>query len=107
MVSCAELAADFKTIEEIQRLYWQVEKSSTPTAMLLPWVPGTAKRRKERATMALFTKLHDYAELRKNAAVPSADCIDVLLGQGLSTTEIVEVSSFDTLSEAQKRLERL
>ena len=92
MASCAELGADFKTIEEIQKLYWQLEKSSTPTALLLPWFPGPAKKRKERVTLALYTKLHDYVELRKKAAVPSSDSIDVLLGQGVPTSEIVEVS---------------
>ena len=92
MASCAELGADFKAIEEIQGLYWQLEKSATPTALLLPWFPGPAKKRKERVTMALFTKLHDYVELRKNAAVPSSDSIDILLGQGVLTTEIVQVS---------------
>src|SRR5882762_5859472 len=92
MTTCAELADDFKTVEEIQGLYWQLEKCSTPTALLLPWFPGPAKKRKERVTMALFKKLHDYVKLRKNAAVPSSDSIDVLLGQGLSTVEIVQVS---------------
>ena len=92
MATCAELAADFKTIEEIQELYWQLEKSSTPTALLLPWFPGPARKRRERVTKALFTKLHDYVELRKNAAVPSSDTIDVLLGQGVPTSETVEVS---------------
>ena len=92
MTSCAELAADPKMLEEIQGLYWQLEKSATPTALLLPWFPGPAKKRKERVTRALFTKLLDYVELRKNAAVPSSDSIDVLLGQGVPTTEIVEVS---------------
>ena len=50
MASCAELAADFKVIEEIQSLYWQLEKSATPTTLLLPWFPGPAKKRKERVT---------------------------------------------------------
>ena len=92
MASCAELGTDFRAVEEIQGLLWQLEKSATPTALLLPWFPGPAKKRKERVTKALFTKLHDYVELRKNAAVPSSDSIDVLLGRGVSTSEIVEVS---------------
>jgi sterol 14-demethylase len=90
MASCTELAADFKTVEEIQELYWQLEKSATPTALLLPWFPGPAKKRKERVTKALYTKLHDYVELRKNADVPSSDAIDVLLAKGESTSEIVQ-----------------
>ena len=94
MASCAELADDFKTVDEIQGLYLQIEKSTTPTAMLFPWFPGPAKKRKERVSKVLFTKLHDYVELRKNAAVPSSDSIDVLLGQGVPTSEIIEVSQF-------------
>ena len=48
--------------------------------------------RKKQVTLALYTKLYDYVELRKNAAVPSSDSIDVLLGQGVPTTEIIQVS---------------
>jgi hypothetical protein len=92
MASCDELATDFKVIDEIQGLYWQLEKSATPTTLLLPWFPGPAKKRKEQVTKDLYVKLHDYVELRKKAAVPSSDTIDVLLGQGLPTSEVVDVS---------------
>ena len=91
MISCDELATDLKAIEEIQRLYWRLEKSTTPTTLLLPWFPGPAKKRKEQVTKDLYIKLHDYVELRKKAAVPSSDAIDVLLGQGVPNSEIVEV----------------
>ena len=93
MASCSELAADLKAVEEIQGLYWQqlLERSATPTALLFPWFSGPAKKTKERVTMALFTKLHDFVELRKNAAVPSSDSIDVLLAKGVPTAQIVEV----------------
>jgi hypothetical protein len=104
MTSCAELAADLKEVEEIQRLYWQLEKSVTPTSQLLPWFPGPAKKRKERVTKALFTKLYDYVELRKNAAVPSSDTIDVLLGDGVPSTEIVEVSRFQYIKSTTEEI---
>ena len=35
---CAGLAADPKTVEEIQGLYWPLEKSATSMALLL-WFP--------------------------------------------------------------------
>jgi hypothetical protein len=91
MASCAELGDDFNSVEEIQGLYWQLEKSATVTAVLLPWFPGPAKKRKEQVTKALYMKLYGYVELRKNATVPSSDTIDVLLGQGVPVFEIVEV----------------
>ena len=104
MASCAELAADLKTVEEIQELYWQIEKCATPTALLLPWFPGPAKKRKKRATKALFTKLHDYVKLRKNAAVPSSDSIDVLLGKGVSTLEIVDVGQLQYIKSCTEEI---
>jgi sterol 14-demethylase len=90
MATCAELSSNLKDIEEIQRLYWDLEKSVTPTALLLPWFPGPAKKRKEQSTKGLYMKLRDYVELRRNAAVPSSDAIDVLLGQGLPDAEIIQ-----------------
>ncbi|CAA7265289.1 unnamed protein product [Cyclocybe aegerita] len=90
MASCSELANDRATLDELQKLYWQLEKSSTPTALLPPWFPGPAKRRKRTATKELFTKTYDVVEARKKAAIPSSDAVDVLLGQGHSTTEVVE-----------------
>jgi hypothetical protein len=107
MATCTELAADIKTVEEIQGLYWQLEKSATPTALLLPWFPGPAKKRRERVITALFTKLHDYVELRKNAAVPSSDSIDVLLGKGVPNSEIVGVSQLQYIKSSTKKLRRL
>ena len=104
MASCAELAADFKTVEEIQGLYSQLEKSATPTAMLFPWFPGPAKKRTERVSKVLFTKLHDYVELRKKATVPSSDSIDVLLGQGVPTAEIVEVSQLQHIESGTEKI---
>jgi len=92
MATCAELSDNFKAIEEIQALYWKLEKSATPTALLLPWFPGPAKKRKEQTTKDLYIKLQDYIELRRNADVPCSDAIDILLGEGLSTADIVGVS---------------
>lgn len=79
-------------VKEIQRLYLSLEKSCTPAALLLPWFPGPAKRRKDRVTKELYMTLYGYVEQRRSAAVPSSDAFDVLLAQGLPTTEVVDVS---------------
>ena len=92
MATCAELSENLQEVEEVQRMYWQLEKCATPTALLLPWFPGPAKRRKKKVTKDLYTKLYDYLERRKNAATPTSDALDVLLAEGLPHTEILEVS---------------
>jgi hypothetical protein len=91
MATCDELSKDLQAIDEIQKLYWTLEKSATPTALLLPWFPSKAKKNREIATGALFMKLKSFVDLRREAKVPSADAIDLLIGQGLSDPEIVQV----------------
>lgn len=90
MASCRELASDPVALSELQEHYWILEKSATPTALLLPWFPGSAKRAKEASTTALFTMLWNYVEDRKKAPVPNSDAIDVLLGMGVNNQDIVQ-----------------
>ena len=68
-----------------------LEKSATPTALLLPWFPSTGKKNKEIATKSLYTTLNDYVELRKKADVPTLDAIDILLGKGLTTEDTIAI----------------
>ena len=91
MATCRELAMDLDTVTRLQKTYWSLEKSATPTSLLFPWFPSPAKRRKEAATKALFTTLSGYVDMRKEAAVPSPDAIDMLLAEGLSDEAIIGV----------------
>lgn len=89
MASCRELASDLHALTELQRHYWILEKSATPTSLLFPWLPSPAKRAKEASTKALFTMLQDYVEERRKAPVPNSDAVDMLLGLGMSHEDIV------------------
>ena len=91
MASCDELAKNVEEIEKIQELYWILEKSATPTALLLPWFPGRAKKAKEVATRELYMKFNHYVDLRREAKVPTTDAIDILIGQGHSNPDIIQV----------------
>ena len=92
MASCDELARNTEEIEKIQELYWTLEKSATPIALLLPWFPGRAKKAKEVATRELYMKFNHYVDLRREAKVPTTDAIDILIGQGHSNPDIIQVS---------------
>ena len=91
MASCDELAKNIEEIEKIQELYWILEKSATPTALLLPWFAGRAKKAKEVATRELYMKFNHYVDLRREAKVPTNDAIDILIGQGHSNPDIIQV----------------
>jgi sterol 14-demethylase len=57
--------------------------------LLLPWFPSRSKKNKDNATKALFVKIYGIVEMRRHAAVPSSDAIDVMISQGHSTETIV------------------
>jgi cytochrome P450 len=84
MATCEELASDLSEITKLQKHYWNLERSATPTSLLLPWFPSPASRVKQASTKALFETLQSYIEERKKASAPNSDAIDLLLGQGWS-----------------------
>lgn len=92
MGACRELADDKDAIERLTQHYWNIEKSATPTVLLLPWLPSPAKKTQEKATRELFTMLYNYVYLRRNAPTPSTDPIDILIAYGDSNEGIVSVS---------------
>lgn len=92
MATCHELAMDPAGIARLASLYWTLEKSATPAALLLPWFPGAAKKAKQRATQELYNLINKYVDLRRSASVPNSDAIDVLISEGLDNRNIVGVS---------------
>lgn len=79
-------------MDRLAKHYWDLEKSATPTALLLPWFPGPAKRQNKRAVTELYTMLSHYVDIRRKAT-PSSDAIDFLIAEGESNDAIVGVSS--------------
>jgi hypothetical protein len=48
--ACREIADSVEKCKELEKLYWQVEKGSTPSSVLLPWFPSGARNLKTAAT---------------------------------------------------------
>lgn len=93
MATCRELATDREALDKLREKYWILEKNATPAALLLPWLPSTAKKNKLAATKYLHATMITYVENRKGAT-PNSDAIDFLLSKGLKTDEVIEVSLF-------------
>lgn len=89
MATCQELAENKDDIERLTQHYWDLEKSATPVALLLPWFPSRAKKAQKNSTRALFTLLYKYVDLRRKAPVPSSDPIDTLIAYGDNNEAIV------------------
>ena len=93
MAACRELAENKDDIERLTQHYWDLEKSATPVALLMPWFPGRAKKAQRNSTRALFTLIYKYVDLRRKASLPSSDAIDTLIAYGDNNEAIVGVCS--------------
>ena len=92
MTTCDAIADQPDLVHHIHDLYWTIEKSNSPIALLLPWLPIKARRDKKQATTELFVILEKYLTKRREAAVPSADAFDMLMADGSDNQSIIEVN---------------
>jgi hypothetical protein len=90
MVSCRSLSNDPAAVAEMWKYFDIIEKSATPFSLILPWIPTSATKNKEKATTDLYKFLVKYIEERRNST-PSSDAFDVLIANGLDNQAIVGV----------------
>jgi len=91
MTTCQELLTNVDDLKHLQYNYFRLEKSATPTAVMLPWLPGYSQIKRLLALKNLYFALLKYVKIRRAASVPSSDAIDVMLGQGKTDQEIIGV----------------
>ncbi|KAF8069216.1 cytochrome P450 [Lyophyllum atratum] len=89
LATCRELSEDKAAITKLGQHYWELEKSATPFALLLPWFPSRAKKAQQEATLQLYLLVAGFVEARRKATPPNSDAIDVLIAAGDSTESIV------------------
>jgi hypothetical protein len=94
MATSGELLVDMKALTRLQHYYWVLEKSATPSALLLPWFPGPSKIRRLLALKNLYLDLLKFVERRRAATVPNSDAIDFMLAQGKTNEEVIGVCNF-------------
>lgn len=82
MATCRELSQDKEATEKMAQLYWALEKSATPMALLLPWIPSPSKTMSKVATTELYSHLVKYVQNRRAAGATTSDPIDVLIHTG-------------------------
>ncbi|KAF8878712.1 cytochrome P450, partial [Infundibulicybe gibba] len=89
LATCRELSEDTDAITRLAQHYWDIEKSATPVALLLPWFPGPAKRSNKRATQELYTLISNFVDMRRKSPEPTMDAFDLLISEGESNEVIV------------------
>ena len=88
-VACREIADSPEAVARVENLYWDMEKGSAVTAILLPWLPSPARRRKVKATTDLYSMLKGILDKRIEEGRTEEDSAQALLDDGDSVNDIV------------------
>ncbi|CAE6539668.1 unnamed protein product, partial [Rhizoctonia solani] len=84
-----EIADSVEKCKEVERLYWRVEKGSTPTSVLFPWLPSEARKNKVAATGEIYNLFDGIIKARRSEGRREEDALQVLMDLGDSTPEII------------------
>lgn len=72
-------------------IFSDIEKSATPTRLLLPWLPSPSKKLNKTATTDLYLLIFGYVYSRRARGADSDDPIDILIRNGDTDNDIVKV----------------
>ena len=89
---CREIADDPVEVAKLTRLFWDFDKSSTASTVLLPWLPQKARRTRTEAIVALYQMVLAHVVDRQTTGRREEDSMQVLIDAGDSTHDIVEVA---------------
>ena len=95
MATCQELAEDKQAVQDVRKYYFDLEQSSTPVSVLLPWFPSPVRVVKTKATFQLYFLIKKCIKMQREAKIPSADPIDLLIANRDSDEVIIGVSAFN------------
>lgn len=90
MTGCREIAEDPAAVQRLRDLYWAVEKGSTPTSVLFPWLPSRARKTKREATMGLYMMIVQHVVARRAGKGEENDAMQHLIDEGDTDAQIVE-----------------
>ncbi|KAG8716756.1 hypothetical protein FRC08_008846, partial [Ceratobasidium sp. 394] len=88
--ACREIADSVESCKRMEKLYWLVEKASTPTTVLMPWLPSKARKLKTEATTEIYNWFDDIIKARQAEGRREEDALQVLLDLGDSTIEVIQ-----------------
>lgn len=89
--SCNEIANSPELVARVTRLYWDCEKGSTATSVLLPWLPNKARKLRNDATRELYELVKGFVDDRKKTGRREVDTMQILMDEGDGANDIVQV----------------
>jgi hypothetical protein len=94
-LSCDELADDSAQVARLKELYDTLDSGTTPTTVLLPWLPGPSMLKKLWATKQIYDIVVQAIDARQRSGASKPDTLQMLLDEQDERLVIVGVSSFE------------
>ncbi|KAG8720691.1 hypothetical protein FRC09_009125 [Ceratobasidium sp. 395] len=91
---CREIADSVEQCKRMEDLFWAIDEGATPTAVLFPWIPSAARRKKVKATGDVFDWFDHIIKTRRQEERREDDALQMLLDLGYSTTDVIEFVLF-------------
>jgi hypothetical protein len=90
MATCHDMTKNDADFKKLTGLIWTLLAGATPTALILPWFPSPSRVKILWADLKVFLMLRNYVEARRHAE-PTSDATDILIAEGKTTRDIVQV----------------
>lgn len=97
-LSCSEIADDLELVSRIKQLYDQLDTGTTPSTILLPWLPSWAMAKKLWSTKEIYDIIVDAVKKRQDLLTTISegerpqDTMQLLLDAGDDRMAVVGVS---------------
>lgn len=89
--TCTEFCADRKKVRALMRIFEHLEAGSTPSSLILPWIPTPTRLRRLWAGAELYQMISEVVNRRKKEDRREDDPLQALIDRGFSLTEITRV----------------
>jgi sterol 14-demethylase len=81
-LSCHELADDSQRVAQLKDLYDKLDIGTTPSTVLLPWLPTPAMLKKMWSTKKIYDIVVEAIRWRQASGITSDDTLQFLLDGG-------------------------
>ena len=81
-------------VARLKKLYDMVDAGTTPTTVLVPWLPTPAMIKKSWATKEIYEIVITAIRNRENSGISQGDTLQMLLDAGDEKLVVIGVSNF-------------
>lgn len=91
LTTCKDFPEDPKKVKNLIHIFKRLEEGSTPSAIILPWIPTPARVRRFVAGAKLYMMFNEVVEVRKREGRREDDPLQTLIDKNHNVTEITRV----------------